>query len=427
MVRTIFFFVAFMLIQSPVYAGWLDNVVKDAAERIGGKTVNEGADKAYDSATGKKNARQPGTQGDETENAAPASNSENGKPQKQVKGAGAAEGDMDIVAAEGIYGKYDFIPGDKAIFFDDFGDTDVGEFPVKWSLKGPHGGGNTVEVVDYKGRRFLRSVPPSSKDEGLASSALYIRLNTKGDMPAKLTVEFDAVLGKPRGYQNQYYLLMYDENGWPAHMPGSIYISGDKGQSQNTTTSISKDDGKVHHIAVSVNGTFVKAYVDNQRVVNDPDAITRPIKYIGIHMHANHGYSDTVMFTNFRVAEGGKDIKSALNTEGKIVTHGILFDTGSDKIKPESLPTLKKILAILEESPSLKFSIEGHTDNQGTKGLNQPLSERRAKAVESWLTGKGISSGRLQSRGWGDAKPIESNDTPEGRANNRRVEFIKTG
>jgi len=107
------------------------------------------------------------------------------------------------------------------------------------------------------------------------------------------------------------------------------------------------------------------------------------------------------------------------------VTHGILFDTGSDKIKPESLPTLKKILAILEENPDLKFSIEGHTDNEGRREINQPLSEKRASAVKSWLTGKGLSEARLKTRGWGDTKLIDTNDTPEGRANNRRVEFIK--
>jgi outer membrane protein OmpA-like peptidoglycan-associated protein len=114
-------------------------------------------------------------------------------------------------------------------------------------------------------------------------------------------------------------------------------------------------------------------------------------------------------------------------SEGRIVTHGILFDTGSDKIKPESLPTLKKILALLEESPALDFSIEGHTDNQGTKELNQTLSEKRAKAVQLWLTAKGIPASRLQSKGWGDTKPIDTNDTPEGRANNRRVEFTRIG
>jgi outer membrane protein OmpA-like peptidoglycan-associated protein len=427
MMRVMIFLLASMLILSPAYAGWLGDVIKSTGERIGGRAIDEGANKAYDNATGKKDAKKSGTEGNESDSPAPASNTGNEGVQNPVRGTGPAEGGTDIVSSEEIYGKYDFIPGDKAIFFDDFSDTDVGEFPRRWSLKGPGGGGNTVEVVDLKGKRFLRSVPPSSKEVGLPSSALYVRLNTKGDMPEKFTVEFDAVLGNTSGYPNQYYLLMYDENGWPAHMPGSIYVSGEKGKSQNTTTSINKDDGRVHHVAVSVNGTFVKAYVDNQRVVNDPDAITRPLKYIGISLHANHGYSETVMFTNFRLAEGGKDIKSALNTEGKIVTHGILFDTGSDKIRPESLPTLKKILAILEESPDLKFSIEGHTDNQGTKGLNQPLSERRANAVLVWLTGKGISSSRLQSKGWGDAKPIDTNDTPEGRANNRRVEFIKVG
>jgi outer membrane protein OmpA-like peptidoglycan-associated protein len=131
------------------------------------------------------------------------------------------------------------------------------------------------------------------------------------------------------------------------------------------------------------------------------------------------------MFTNFRLAEGGKDIRSALNAEGKIVTHGILFDTGSDRIRPESFPTLKKILAILEEDPDLKFSIEGHTDNQGSKEINQPLSEQRSNAVKAWLTGKGVSAARLKTKGWGDTQAIDTNGTPEGRANNRRVEFVK--
>ncbi|MGE5237645.1 MAG: OmpA family protein [Chloroflexota bacterium] len=383
MVRVIIVLVASMLISSPAYAGWLD-VIKGATEAIGSGAIDQGKDKAHEGATGTNEPAKSSNADSESDRPAPASNAGNEKAQKSVRGTGPGEDGADIVAAEEIYGKYDFVPGDKTIFFDDFSDTDVGEFPRKWSLKGPEGGGNTVEVVDYKNRRFLRSVPPSSKDEGLAASTLYVRLNAKGDMPDKFTVEFDAVLGGTTGYFNQYYLLMYDEEGWPTQMPGSIYISGDKGQSKNTTTSVNKHDGKVHHVAVSVNGTFVKAYVDNQRVVNDPDAITRPLKYIGISLHANHGYSDTVMFTNFRLAEGGKDIKSALTSDGKIVTHGILFDTGSDKIKPESLPTLNKILAILEESPSLKFSIEGHTDSQGTKELNQPLAERRAKAVELW-------------------------------------------
>ena len=92
---------------------------------------------------------------------------------------------------------------------------------------------------------------------------------------------------------------------------------------------------------------------------------------------------------------------------------------------PESLPTLKSILAILNDSPGLNFSIEGHTDNQGNNAINQPLSEKRAAAVRTWLIDKGIAATRLKTKGFGDTSPIDSNATPEGRANNRRVEFVK--
>jgi OmpA-OmpF porin, OOP family len=413
MIRSIMvMLLALMILSSPAYAGWLDDVT-DSVRKA--KEITD---------TTKDVVKQPETKEDPGKDSADR-NIPEAMPSKTSQKSGSGESGQDIVASEEIYGKYDFIPGDKVIFYDDFSDTDVGEFPRKWSLKGPGAGGNTVEVVDYKGKRYLRSVPPTSKEEGVAATTLYIRFTENNVIPEKFTVEFDAVLAQTKGYPNQYTLLMFDENGWPAHMPGSIYISGEQGKSHNTTTSVDKNDGRTHHIAVSVNGTFVKAYIDNQRVVNDPDAVTRPIKFIGMHLFANHGYSETVMFTNLRLAEGGKDIKSALNAEGKIVTHGIFFDTGSDKIRPESLPTLKKILAILEENPDLKFSIEGHTDNQGKREINQPLSENRANAVKSWLTGKGISEVRLKTKGWGDTKPIDTNDMPEGRANNRRVEFVK--
>jgi len=140
---------------------------------------------------------------------------------------------------------------------------------------------------------------------------------------------------------------------------------------------------------------------------------------------SGHVQNDKIMVTNFRLAEGGKSIISALDTDGKIVTHGILFDTGKDVIKPELLPTLKMILGLLNDDPGLKFSIEGHTDNQGNQAINQPLSEKRAAAVKTWLTGKGIEEARLKTKGFGDSKPIDANNTTEGRANNRRVEFVK--
>jgi outer membrane protein OmpA-like peptidoglycan-associated protein len=362
------------------------------------------------------------------------------KPAKDAAGggqAGAAAGatstDVPIGKAETIFSKYDFVPGDKVIFFDDFRDTDVGEFPRKWTLNGPKSGhNNAVEVVEYQGMRFLRSVP-GTKEGGQHEATQYIRLTQKGDLPEKFTLEFDAVLGEEHGggYVDHYFVYLLNETD---HYPGAggsrgaglIRVSGHDGTSANTTTQISKLDNKVHHIAISVNGTFVKAYVDEQRVANDPDGVKRPIRLIGLTMASSGNVAtDKLMFTNFRLAEGGKDIKSALDTEGKIVTHGILFDTGKATLKPESLPTLRTILGLLTGAPALKFSIEGHTDNQGDRSINQPLSESRAAAVKEWLAGKGIAADRLKTAGFGDSKPIDANSTAEGRANNRRVEFVK--
>jgi len=414
------------------WGGWLDDAIKNAGEGLGRRTVNDSASGVYDEAKdavkggSKPSGKQPDGAPDGS-GSAPASKRAGAKGGTPDGDAGAA-GEVSIEQAEAVYSRYDFIPGDKVIFFDDFSDTDVGEFPRKWTLNGPGGkGSNAIEVAEYAGKRFLRSTP-AGKDQTQHPSTQYIRLERKGDLPEKFTVEFDAHFSeKAGGYPSLYGLFLLkgeDYQGWAA--PGIVWVSGNRCTSLNTETQISKNDDKVHHVAVSVNGTFVKAYVDNQRVVNDPDGIPRPIKHVGIRIETSGGVSnDKVMFTNFRLAEGGKSIKSALDTDGKIVTHGILFDTGKDVIKPESLPTLKAILAILNDNPGLKFSIEGHTDSQGNTAINQPLSEKRAAAVMAWLSGTGIDPARLKTKGFGDSKPIDTNDTPEGRANNRRVEFVK--
>jgi outer membrane protein OmpA-like peptidoglycan-associated protein len=165
--------------------------------------------------------------------------------------------------------------------------------------------------------------------------------------------------------------------------------------------------------------------VGGERVAADPDGVERPITRLGVYFHEPFAAGDHQMFTNLRIAEGGKPAKQMLAGEGRIVTHGILFDTGSDVIRPESGPTLRAILALLQEDPSLRFAVEGHTDNQGGPKVNGPLSERRAAAVNAWLVKQGVSASRLTSKGLGQTKPIDTNDTAEGRANNRRVEFVK--
>lgn len=100
----------------------------------------------------------------------------------------------------------------------------------------------------------------------------------------------------------------------------------------------------------------------------------------------------------------------------------ILFDTGKASFQKQTYPVLKSITAILKEYPSAKFSIEGHTDNVGTAASNQKLSEERASAVKGYLVSNGVAADRLTSSGFGQTKPMDSNATKAGKANNRRVE-----
>jgi outer membrane protein OmpA-like peptidoglycan-associated protein len=132
------------------------------------------------------------------------------------------------------------------------------------------------------------------------------------------------------------------------------------------------------------------------------------------------------LISDLRIMAGGRQLYDALNADGRVATQGILFDTGSDRLRPESTPTLKEIGEMLKAHPELRIRIEGHTDNVGQAASNQTLSEKRAAAVKSYLeqTFK-IDAARLESQGFGDTKPAAKNDTPEGKQSNRRVELVK--
>jgi OmpA-OmpF porin, OOP family len=133
-----------------------------------------------------------------------------------------------------------------------------------------------------------------------------------------------------------------------------------------------------------------------------------------------------IVFKNFRIAAGGNmNMIGKKFTDSKIVTHGINFDTDKATIKPESMGTLNMIVRVLKDNPDIKFEIDGHTDNSGTAPHNLTLSQQRADAVKTQLVTMGVDASRLTTRGLGDTKPIADNNTPDGKANNRRVEFVK--
>jgi outer membrane protein OmpA-like peptidoglycan-associated protein len=322
-----------------------------------------------------------------------------------------------------VYGnRYDFVPGDKVLAYDDFSDTDVGEYPAKWTIK--EGGGNAVEVVEIASQRFMKTRYQGGKRQ--EGSLQWLRYQINGDLPKKFTIELDADVRGP-------FLVAFPHPSRNGERQG-VTFNLDQNRAvvtANATGRLPFENG-VRHVAIAISGTQMKIYVGGERVVADPDALERPLTRLGIGFWETYNgdggadpeAGDHQMITSFRLAEGGKDAKSMLAGGGRIVTHGILFDTGSDLIKPESGPTLRSIHALLAGDPALRFRVEGHTDDQGGAKVNGPLSDRRATAVKAWFVKQGIAESRLAAKGLGATKPIDSNETAEGRANNRRVEFV---
>lgn len=120
----------------------------------------------------------------------------------------------------------------------------------------------------------------------------------------------------------------------------------------------------------------------------------------------------------------GMSLYDQIMSQGKFITRNILFDVGKSTIKAESFPEIMKIASVMREHAELMFSIEGHTDSDGDANSNKILSQDRAKAIKDALIKMGIENERLESKGYGQTKPIDTNATKEGKANNRRVEFV---
>ena len=135
---------------------------------------------------------------------------------------------------------------------------------------------------------------------------------------------------------------------------------------------------------------------------------------------------DGFYISNLRIAESGMDARSQLIQKGVYSTTGIYFESGSATIKPESAGILKEIAGIMHDHPDMKIIIKGHTDGDGNQAANEVLSKKRAEAVKAVLSRSySIDNERMETEGKGASRPVSSNDTEEGKAQNRRVEFVK--
>ena len=327
------------------------------------------------------------------------------------------------------YSKFDFIPGENVLFFDDFSQDAIGDFPAKWNTSG------SGEVVT------INSIPGNwLKVDKLASFGPAVKIA----YPDNYTIEYDFIMGdndeKVFGgftthlisLENQddirnnegsgslaihLYNKTYDASNWT---PNGSAITFD----QQSLDGMDEQFGKRMKVSIWVQKQRVRLYLNERKVYDLPKAIPSGVTIN--YFKLSSLWEQVKYFSNFRIAAATPDMRSKLITEGKLVTHGILFDVNSDKIKPESYGTLKEIAKILTENAAVRVKIIGHTDSDGDDAKNTELSKKRSAAVKEMLTKEfSIDGSRMETDGKGETQPAAQNTTPEGKANHRRVEFVK--
>lgn len=400
-------------------------IQKEAEKRVE-KNIDKGIDKAFDKA---EEEAAKAVDGESEEVDKSTSSAKNTKKATKTKNGNAEETEV-VQEANQIqvqWNKFDFVPGDVVIFEDDLNGEQNGEFPSKWDLsKGK------IENASVDGENVI--LFKECNINGGGGIVPLLKNSNEDYLPDEFTIEFDAFyekfnltyrilladsknqknLDKERNFLNKY--LRFDQNSANGKDVNTSFYPG----FSNVDT---KSNPGWRHISISFNKRALKAYIDDARVLNIPNLGYNPTG-ITLGFHNTSGKTNGYV-KNFRLAKGAVPLYDKFMTDGKIVTTGIKFDVNKSKIKPESMGVINSIVSLLNEKRDLKFSVEGHTDSDGDDKSNMALSEARAKSVMNKLIELGIDSARLKSKGFGESKPVADNNTPEGKANNRRVEFVK--
>jgi outer membrane protein OmpA-like peptidoglycan-associated protein len=327
--------------------------------------------------------------------------------------------------------KYDFVPGDKVLFYDDFSQDAIGDFPALWTT---NGSGEVRTLNLFPGKWLYMN----AKDKQYCIMKDLV-------LPDNYILEFDAVptLTEEGGDRSGFYLSLYTGQGSEfmddGLLPGtegfhldcktdewtaSGYKEGSYLTEGNSAIAPIEID-KSNHVIIWIQKRRLRVYHKGQKTLDLPTLLPDQIKInrLRFSLWSEPGLS---YISNLRITTAKPDMRSKLLTEGKIVSYGIYFDVNSDKVKAESYGTLKEIAQVLTENPTVKIKIVGHTDGDGDAAKNLDLSKRRAASVKTELSKTfAIDGARIETDGKGKTEPIAPNDTPANKSQNRRVEFIK--
>lgn len=384
--------------------GFIKKLKKKAEEKVEEKVEEEIEESVEEAFEGEEAEETIEEEAEETDDSGNESESEKKTPKAKKKSSKIS------------WSKYDFVPGDIILFEDNLLDEENGEFPSRWDLEE----GN-VEIAEYEGENviFCRS----------ESSEIFPLIDEKRYLPEVFTIEFDCYF-KEEIYNQIYYITFYSHDkdndyrrqlGYIEIQPNKVQFKDWDGKYPGAKRTNYIEEPMWRHVSIAFNKRSLKVYLDDTRIINVPNAKIKPESIL---VEFRLGEDAQTMIKNFRIAKGGKKLYDKVMTDGKIVTRGIKFNVGKATLKPESMGVINKIVKLMKKKTELKFSIEGHTDSDGDDKMNQDLSEKRAQAVKDKFIELGIEESRLKTKGFGESTPVSDNTSPEGKANNRRVEFV---
>ena len=332
----------------------------------------------------------------------------------------------------------DFKRGSVILFQDDVTAEQVGEFPSKWDLFQ-----GTVETKTLGGVKAINLTDNAQIQPLIKEQGAYL--------PEEFTIEYDFYYWDSKddtGLNDLKLILAVTKDR--SEFPGEGFDSGDltafvlkhgvcDTQEHGYTFNGNKEGGFDYsfkkgwnHVALSFNKRALKVYFNDKRVVNLPRVnqptwmcFQVPFEYINLTFIRNVVIAKGAVELYDRNAQDLSAVEKAISETGKFVTNNILFETGKATLKPESMAEIQKVADYMKKNPTARFEVQGHTDNQGSDAVNDPLSQQRAEAVVKALEGLGCDPFNMRAVGKGSHEPVADNKTEAGRAQNRRVVFVK--